>query len=44
MSPPAAEGVPHGGMGEVRTEICRDRTHLLVHTLQFANKEYSLLS
>ena len=24
---PAAEGVPHGGMGGARTEIYRDRTH-----------------
>ena len=28
LFPPAAEGVPHGGMGEARTGIYRDRTHL----------------
>ena len=27
VSTPATEGVPHGGMGGVRTEIYRDRTH-----------------
>ena len=31
MSPPAAEGIPYGEMGGARTEIYRDRTHLLVY-------------
>ena len=43
VSPPAAEGVPPGGMAGARTEIYRARTHPLIHTLQFANKKYSLL-
>ena len=38
VSPPAAEGVPHGGMGEARTEIYH-ATHPFVHAIQFANKK-----
>jgi hypothetical protein len=42
MSPPTAgrlgrEGT-HWGMGGARTEICRDRTHLLFHVNQSESK------
>ena len=40
VSPAAAEGIPHGGMGGTRMEIYRDRTHLSRYYLQFASKKY----
>jgi hypothetical protein len=43
VSPPVAEGVPHGGMGGARTEIYRDRTHLLVYASLLKNNKCSLL-
>ena len=44
VSPPAAEGVPHGGMGGARTEIYHDRTHPFVHVLHLANKKVLIIA